>query len=87
MSDEGIQVAGIILAVILAVFAVMIIARQAFPVFEYAKSRALFEIQGDLGQRSGVFLWDARSIDIVAQAFVLFASALGCLAILKAERR
>ncbi len=56
----------------------MLIIRHEFSAFNHAE---LIEIQ------TTEFLWTYRLIDMIAQAFVLFAAAACCVAILRAEER
>ena len=39
-----------------------------------------------IGQKTGQFLWEYRVLDLIAQAFVLFATAVCCVILLKAEK-
>jgi amino acid transporter len=64
-----------------------------FPAFKYTGSPT--EPAGELiknntaviGLEVGRFLWNYRVIDLIAQAFVLFAAAVCCLALLKTEEK
>lgn len=68
----------------LAVFLVFI-AQTAFPAFRYAApSRTLIDVSKPIGPEVSAFMWEYRSIDLLAQVFVLFGAAAGCLAMLRA---
>jgi len=59
-----------------------------FPAFEYASDdlhRPLVPLQefNSISTYSSRFLWDNRSLDLTAQAFVMVAATIGCLALLK----
>ena len=83
---DYLQVIGVIFAVAAIVVALIMINEQEFPLFKYAESRTLINIGEDVGESSGIFLWKNRSLDLLIQAFVLLASAIGCVALFRAER-
>jgi len=83
---DHLQVIGIIFALAAVVIALTLIAERGFPLFKYAESRTLINVGEDIGERSGIFLWKNRSLDLIIQAFVLLASAIGCVALFRAER-
>ena len=76
MEIDWIRVAGLT-AVVLAVliFSRLVIGYE-FPVFDHVEP---VEIE------TAEFLWTYRLIDLIAQAFVLFAAAACCVAVLRAE--
>ena len=78
---DRIRVAGLITTVFAALIFSTLIVEHEFPVFKYAEPPA--EPPVDLSQ----FLWNYRVIDLIAQAFVLFAAAACCMALLKTEER
>ena len=86
MRIDYLQVIGIVFAVAAVVVTLTIIAERGFPLFKYAEPRALINVGADIGERSGTFLWKNRSLDLIIQAFVLLASAIGCVALFRAER-
>jgi len=87
VSLDKVQFLGIILTVILISASIIFISEHVFPAFRYAKTPEKLVPTGEaVGKKSGMFLWEHRFIDITVQAFVLFASAIGCLAVLRAER-
>ena len=69
--------------------AVGLIVGYGFPTFEYAlPSEELIEVETTaIGPEVGRFLWTNRSIDLIAQAFVLFAAAVCCLALLRGREK
>jgi len=83
---DYLQVIGVIFAIAAIVVALIMINEQEFPLFKYAESRTLINVGDDVGERSGIFLWKNRSLDLLIQAFVLLASAIGCVALFRAER-
>lgn len=75
-------VASIFLIAVLGVF----IVQNSFPAFRYASSdERLVSVTQPIGMAESNFMWTYRSTDLIAQAFVLFAAAAGCLAILRME--
>ena len=86
MKVDYLQVIGVIFAIAAIVIALIMITEQEFPLFKYAESRTLINVGDDVGERSGIFLWKNRSLDLLIQAFVLLASAIGCVALFRAER-
>ena len=61
-----------------------------FPVFEFtsdALHRQLVPVEpyNDIASLVSRFLWDNRALDLTGQAFVIVASVVCCLALLKLE--
>jgi hypothetical protein len=59
-----------------------------FPVFEYTSDtlrRQLVPVEpyDDIASLASRFLWDNRALDLIGQAFVIVASVVCCLALLK----
>ena len=83
--------AGLITTVFAALIFSTLIVEYEFPVFEYAdpdQPPELVEIETPIiGPEVSRFLWDYRVIDLIAQAFVLFAAAACCMALLRTEER
>ena len=89
MRINWIRVAGLTTAVLVVLVFSMLIVRYEFPAFEYASPSAeLIESETtEIGAKVSRFLWTNRLIDIIAQAFVLFAAAACCVAMLRAEEK
>jgi hypothetical protein len=64
---------------------------EAFPVFQYANARFNEQLL-EVGVLSGIakevstFLWDRRGLDLLIQAFVIVATVISCMAMLKPGR-
>lgn len=88
MKIDWIRVAGLAVTVLVVLVFSMIVVRYEFPAFEYASQPAeLIEIEtSTIGQEVSRFLWTYRLIDLIAQAFVLFAAAACCVAVLRTEK-
>ena len=66
----------------------VLIRSRPFRLFGYAQHAVEFveaftaTVDGDVSR----FLWRHRTLDLIAQAFVLFSAALGCIALLRPGR-
>ena len=89
MRINWIRVAGLTTTVLVVLVFSMLIVRYEFPAFEYASPSAeLIESETtEIGAKVSRFLWTYRLIDLIAQAFVLFAAAACCVAVLRAEEK
>jgi len=82
------ELAGLTITLILGILLLTAVLEYSFPVMKYAIiSGQLVDVRGPVGQEVGDFLWKNRPIDLIAQAFVLFGAAAGCLAILRVEKK
>jgi len=78
------SVAGTLLSVIALVSMLTILLGIAFPTFSPAGFLTRFiELSGDIGQGTASLLWGQRYLDLIAQAFLVLASAACCIAMLK----
>ncbi len=79
---------GVILLLLLGIFLVALLSKYVFPLFEYANtSGELLSIDlPNLGQMLSNFLWSFRPLDLILLAFVLFAAATCCLAMVREEK-
>lgn len=86
MGIDKIGVTGLVISVLLVAIFGIVITQNSFPAFEHATSNErLIATTQPIGQEASSFMWTYRSTDLMAQAFVLFAAAAGCLAILRVE--
>jgi len=86
MKIDRISVAGLLVSLFLVLVLAGFVAQNSFPAFLYASSHErLVSVTQPLGQAESDFIWTYRNTDLIAQAFVLFAAAAGCLAILRIE--
>ena len=81
----------VLVAVISAIlFSSILVFQNKLPIFRYFDPNELPQlIRNDtttIGQETGQFLWEYRVLDLIAQAFVLFATAVCCVILLKAEK-
>jgi hypothetical protein len=78
--------AGLVTSLFLVLVLGVFIAQNSFPIFLHAPSNEpVASVTQPLGQAESNFMWSYRNTDLIAQAFVLFAAAAGCLAILRIE--
>ena len=89
MKIDWVRVAGLTTAVLVVLVFSMLIVRYGFPAFEYASPSAeRIKIETiAIGPEVSRFLWTYRLIDLIAQAFVLFAAAACCVAVLRAKEK
>ena len=75
------------LAIIVVAYA--LIRLRPFEVFRYAQFPITFAVASPANviRQVSQFLWTYRSLDAIAQAFVLFTAALGSIALLRPGRR
>ena len=90
MRFDGIEAAGLTVAILAVIVSCVFIAQNSFPAFQYASGeyspKHLVETTENVGQEVSRFMWESRSLDLIAQALVLFGAAVGCLAILRSEK-
>jgi hypothetical protein len=85
MTLDKISVAGLVASLFLVMVLGVFIVQNSFPAFLYASPRRLASVTQPIGEAESNFMWSYRNTDLIAQAFVLFAAAAGCLAILRIE--
>ena len=90
MGIDLIRLAGLTTVILAILIFWMFIVEYDFPVFKYDPDPPPELMKNDtwiIGQRVSWFLWNYRVIDLIAQAFVLFAAAACCMALLRIEER
>jgi len=93
MGVDRSRVAGLTVIVLAFLILLILIMNYDFPAFEYTGSHTeptaelVKNNTAVIGPEVGRFLWNYRVIDLIAQAFVLFAAAVCCLALLKTEEK
>ncbi len=86
MRSDWITIAGGVLAAMLAVSLVALAVQHPFQVFGYGDvSGRLLPDSADLGPEASRFMWTYRGLDVIAQAFAIFAAAIACLAMLRSD--
>jgi hypothetical protein len=85
---DRMALAGIILAVLAAAFFVLVIVRTPFPTFTPpGQSERYVDITSDVGSEDNQFMWVNLSTSLAGQAFIIFAAAAGCLAMLRLNEK
>ena len=88
MDVDRIEAAGLVISILIVTIFCLFITWNVFPAFKYAVSNEnLIEVSEQIGRETSRFMWSYRSIDLIAQALVLFGTAAGCLAILRREEK
>jgi len=90
MSLNRIAAAGTMLAVAAAVFFIIVVASNPFPISQLASQRSRFVSTGpgsNVGKGDSQFMWTNFDTALAGQALVIFAAAVGCLAILRIEEK
>ena len=88
MQLNRIAAAGTILALVAAVFFIVVVASSPFPISQLASQRGRFVSTGpgsNVGGEDSRFMWKYLDTALAGQALVIFAAAAGCLAILRGE--
>ena len=88
MKLDKITVAGVVVALITVGLFLIIIAHSPFSTFNpsFASNR-LINTTGNIGPQDSSFMWTNRTLDLMVQAFVVFAAAAGCLAVLRIDEK
>ena len=88
MNPDRITIAGSLAALLTIALFALIALQSPFPVFKFASSSDRFiNVTQDIGPKDSVFMWTYRTLDLVAQAFVIFAAAAGSLALLRTTHK
>ena len=88
MGADKIEITGAILAVAAILVTFIFMSQNSIPAFTYANENWIkIEVSKSLGPGTANFIWNYRFLDLIAQAFVLFGAAAGCLVILREERK
>jgi hypothetical protein len=88
MRVDKITATGAVFSLMAIAFLTLIIIQHNFPAFEYATtSNHYVNITQDIGQENSRFMWTNRNVDLIAQAFVIFAAAAASLAMLRIEEK
>ena len=88
MKVDKTWVAGAILALLAIGLSVSLVIQFAFPTFKYASpSKRFINVTEDVGPQDSQFMWSNCTLDLMAQAIVIFAAATGCLAMLRVTQK
>jgi hypothetical protein len=88
MQWNRIAAAGTVLALVAAVFFIVVVASSPFPTSQLASQSGRFVSTGpgsNVGEEDSRFMWTNLDTALAGQALVIFAAAAGCLAILRTD--
>jgi hypothetical protein len=85
MTIDRISVAGLVVGLFLVAILGVFIVQNSFQASSAPPYGRLANVTQPIGPAESNFMWTNRDTDLIAQAFVLFAAAAGCLAILRIE--
>jgi len=89
MKVEWLPVFGLVVVIALtSVF--LIVVQHDFPQQRFQQfpiNATLVSVEEDVGQKVSQTLWAHRQLDLIALAFILFATATCCRAMLRVEER
>ncbi len=84
---DRITIAGAALVMIALASLAVLTLQHPFQAFGYAQVvDRLVPITVDVGSEGSLFMWTYRSLDLIAQAFAIFAAAIACLAMLREDK-
>jgi hypothetical protein len=86
MKINAVLIVGAIFVVLVIAVFVLIASQTPFPAFKYATQTSQYvNITSNIGPEDSQFMWTNYDLTLIAQAFVLFASAAAALTILRIE--
>jgi hypothetical protein len=87
MKINAILIVGILFAILALVVFALVASRNPFPAFKYSAQTAHYvSVAQNIGPEDSRFLWDNNTLNLIAQAFVLFAAAAAALALLSTNK-
>ena len=90
MELNRITLAGLAVALLALGASILIVAQSPFPVFNGSNApgqNRFVNTSSDVGPSDSHFMWSNLSLDLLAQAFLIFAAAAGCLALLRPDEK
>jgi hypothetical protein len=86
MKINAVLIVGAISVVLIVVVFVFIASQNPFPAFKYATQTSQYlNTTSNIGPEDSQFMWTNYDLTLIAQAFVLFASAAAALAMLRID--
>ena len=88
LKTDWMNLSGIFLSIATILIIFSILSTNAFPIFEMLEFEPDFvKSSSDVGQQTANVLWSRRYPDLIAQAFLILASAACCIAMLRPHIR
>jgi formate hydrogenlyase subunit 3/multisubunit Na+/H+ antiporter MnhD subunit len=85
---DRISVTGILATILLLIVFLWVVWSTPLDVAGVSKFSSEFvKVESNIGQISSRYLWRSRTLDVIAQAILLFAAAVCCMAMLRHEWR
>jgi hypothetical protein len=86
MKINAVLIVGVIFVVLVIAVFIIVASQTPFPTFKYATQTSQYvNISSNIGPEDSQFMWTNYDLTLIAQAFVLFASAAAALAILRID--
>jgi len=87
MKINAIVIIGVVFAILaIAVFA-SVAVQNPFPAFKYSSQTSQYlGVTQNIGPEDSRFMWNNNTLNLIAQAFVLFAAAAATLAMLNVNK-
>jgi len=90
MKVNSIMIVGLLFALLAVVVFSAVVIQNPFPAFKYASQTSHFvsttQATQNIGPEDSRFLWTNNTLNLIAQAFVLFAAAAGTLGLLSTSK-
>ena len=84
---DRITIAGSALAALTMIFLILIISQNTFPIIGLKDQSQRFNPDSsNVGFEDSYFMWANLDTALAGQAFVIFAAAAGCLAMLRTDQ-
>jgi hypothetical protein len=88
MKVDKILVTGVIFVLLMIGLTFSLVTNLSFPTFKYASTSVqLINTTEDVGPQCSSFMWTNRTLDLLAQAVIIFIAAIGCLAMLRTSQK
>jgi hypothetical protein len=88
MKINTIMIVGILFALLAVTFFAFVASQNPFPAFKYsAQTDHYVSITQNIGPEDSRFMWNNNSLNLIAQAFALFAAAASTLIMLRIDKK
>jgi hypothetical protein len=88
MKINTIMIVGILFALLAVTLFAFVASQNPFPAFKYsAQTDHYVSITQNIGPEDSRFMWNNNSLNLIAQAFALFAAAASTLIMLRTDKK